>query len=354
MPKPIVFISHINQERDIACTVKSFLEEQFLGTIDVFASSHEDSLQMGEDWMGTIKKSIVNAEIIIIICSPISVMRPRVNFEAGAGWVRGIPVIPLCHSGIQPGDLPVPINSFQGGLLNSKEDIRRVFNRIAKLLNMNPPLSDSSEFYQKITSFEKVIVKSAISKDAIFVRNLLSRQIEILKYSIYASTRDYKEQEEIYLAGNLSQHSFTFNDTYCLFNFSTLMIYTLSKIYEVFYKNVHELAKNARFLLSYNNIEITPEMKELLNVFIFSVVKADDWFDGISLIDKKTNSDIREMSINMIKKEPLPPEKKNSNTINYFIDYYDSLVYFKDWIVNYEAVLRSTISEVPPNELTMP
>jgi hypothetical protein len=140
MTKPTIFISHISQEKEIACALKEFLENKFLKTINVFASSHEESIQLGDEWMNTIKTSLTNCKLLIVLCSPISIMRPWINFEAGAGWIKNIPVIPLCHSGITPGKLgklPVPINSFQGGILNNQEDIKKVFNKIAMLLD-NP------------------------------------------------------------------------------------------------------------------------------------------------------------------------------------------------------------------------
>ena len=85
MIKSTIFISHINQEKEIANSLKEFLEKKFLKTINVFASSHEESLKLGDDWMGTIKESVRACKLIIVLCSPISIVRPWINFEAGAG-----------------------------------------------------------------------------------------------------------------------------------------------------------------------------------------------------------------------------------------------------------------------------
>jgi len=206
MSKPTIFISHITQEKEIACVIKSFIEEKFLGIVDVFVSSHEESLKLGDDWMSTIKNSMIDCTMIIVICSPISITRPWINFESGAGWIKGTPVIPLCHSGLSPGKLPVPLNSFQGGILNKKEDIEKLFNRIASVLEMKPPNSNDNSFFLAISEFESVIEKSAISKHTIFINNLLSRQINLLKYAIHASTKDYEYLQNIDLNnGNLEK-----------------------------------------------------------------------------------------------------------------------------------------------------
>jgi len=344
MSKPTIFISHITEEKEIAKSVKEFLERRFLKTINVFASSHEESLKLGDDWMSTIKKSMKDCKLIIVLCSPLSITRPWINFEAGAGWVRDIPVIPLCHSGLTPGKLPVPINSLQGGILNNKTDISKVFKRIAEILEINVPDSTDKNFFSAIESFETEIKNSALSKDTVFIHNLLSRQIELLKYAIFASTLDYKELETIELRGDgLKNHKFTFNDTYNLFNVTLLMIFSQKKVFEVYHKTVHEISENIKFILTYSRIEMAPKLRELLNIFLFSTIKVDDWFDGISLQDKQTNNGLREMAIKMIKEEPLPPTRKFSNLINHFIDYYESLVYFQNWITQYESEIENLL-----------
>ena len=344
MSKPTIFISHITEEKEIANSVKEFLERRFLKTINVFASSHEESLKLGDDWMGTIKKSMKDCKLIIILCSPLSITRPWINFEAGAGWIRDLPVIPLCHSGLTPGKLPVPINSFQGGVLNKESDIAKVFKRIAEILEIDVPDSTDKDFFSAIESFETEIKNSILLKDTEFIYNLLFRQIELLKYSIFASTLDYKELESIDLRGDgLKNHKFTFNDTYNLFNVSLLMMFSQKKVFDVYHQTVHELSENIKFVLTYTRIEIAPKLRELLNIFLFSKIKVDDWYDAISLQDKQTKNGLREMAIKIIKEEPLPPTRKFSNVINHFIDYYESLEYFQNWVIEYESEIKKII-----------
>lgn len=344
MSKPTIFISHITQEKEIACVIKSFIEEKFLGIVDVFVSSHEESLKLGDDWMSTIKNSMIDCTMIIVICSPISITRPWINFESGAGWIKGTPVIPLCHSGLSPGKLPVPLNSFQGGILNKKEDIEKLFNRIASVLEMKPPNSNDNSFFLAISEFESVIEKSAISKHTIFINNLLSRQINLLKYAIHASTKDYEYLQNIDLNNiNISDYNYTFNDISFLFNISLLMTHANKKVYEVFYYNANKLADNAKFILSYNNIEIAPDIKDLLNIIIFIVAKNDDWFDIISRTDKQPTTQLKDVMIEMITSAEIPPERKFSNAINNYIDYYETLISFHKWIVHYENVVNSLV-----------
>jgi hypothetical protein len=73
-----------------------------------------------------------------LLC-PTSIRRPWVNFEAGAAWMHKIPIIPLCHGGLEPRDLPMPLSSRQGLLLSKDSDLKKLYSRIAKELTCEMP-----------------------------------------------------------------------------------------------------------------------------------------------------------------------------------------------------------------------
>lgn len=152
--KPIVFISHITEEKELALLFKSLVEQNFLGLLDVFVSSDENSIAMGQKWLNNITDSLKNCAIEIIICSPKSIQRPWINFEAGAGWIRDIPVIPICHSGIEPSQLPMPLNLLQAAKANEISSLKLVFPVLANALGAKCPDIDFSEFVESVKEFE--------------------------------------------------------------------------------------------------------------------------------------------------------------------------------------------------------
>ncbi len=155
MQKSLVFISHIGAEAAIATEFKALVERHFLGLIEVFVSSDGTSIQMGQRWLDDISKALERCSVEIVICSSISVQRPWINFEAGAGWVRGIPVIPLCHSGLEPSKLPVPLNLLQAAKATEIGSLKLIFPVLAEALGSEAPTVDFTEFIQKVTDFEK-------------------------------------------------------------------------------------------------------------------------------------------------------------------------------------------------------
>lgn len=155
MSKKIIFISHISEEQELAVLVKEMIEESFLGIVDVFVSSDFNSVKLGQKWLDSITDSLKSCIIELVICSPQSVQKPWINFEAGAGWVRGIPVVPLCHSGIKPEQLPLPLNLLQAASINNISSVKLLLPLIAESLESKTPKINFDDFIKKVIEFEK-------------------------------------------------------------------------------------------------------------------------------------------------------------------------------------------------------
>lgn len=151
MEKELVFISHITEESELAIEIKEVIKTAFLGMIDVFVSSDGESIELGELWLNKIRENLKKCSVEIILCSNESIKRPWINFEAGAGWIKDIPVIPICHSGMTKENLPTPINSLQSIEIANLEKILPI---LAKALNCQVPQINLDIFKENISKFE--------------------------------------------------------------------------------------------------------------------------------------------------------------------------------------------------------
>ena len=106
-----VFVSVIDEEAGLASVLKDWIGTAFLGHVEVFVSTVD--ISSGEQWFQRLEKELTGAQVLLVICSPGSVQMPWINFETGACYIKGIPVIPICHSGIAPDRLPIPLVFFQ-------------------------------------------------------------------------------------------------------------------------------------------------------------------------------------------------------------------------------------------------
>jgi hypothetical protein len=85
------FISHISEEAAVAARLKSVLVRDFRDPFDVFMSADTESIAAGEDWLRAVEKALRECAIVMILCSPESIRRPWINFEAGAA-------VQSCHT----------------------------------------------------------------------------------------------------------------------------------------------------------------------------------------------------------------------------------------------------------------
>ncbi|SCA37723.1 toll/interleukin-1 receptor domain-containing protein [Klebsiella quasipneumoniae] len=151
----MLFISHINEEKEIALQFQELVDNAFLGLIDTFVSSSPDAISMGSKWLTKVSDALNNCDIAIVICSPQSVKRPWVNFEAGATWIRNIDVIPLCHSGMTPATLPIPLSELQGAIATDPSSIRLVLSALSSKLGSKQSSVDVTPFTNFMVEYEK-------------------------------------------------------------------------------------------------------------------------------------------------------------------------------------------------------
>jgi hypothetical protein len=132
-----VFISHISEEASIAIILKRWIESSFLGMCRVFVSSDSNDIPAGSKWLDIINRELEKSGLLIILCSPESVNRPWINFEAGCGSIKKIPIIPLCYSGLKIESLIPPISIFQSIEITNCDSLKKLFLAIANYIGIS-------------------------------------------------------------------------------------------------------------------------------------------------------------------------------------------------------------------------
>jgi hypothetical protein len=107
--------------------------------LDVFVASDGESIAASEDWFGSIDTELRQSALMLILCSPASIRRPWLNFEAGAAWILEVPIVPLCHLGLESGDLRLPLSLRQGLSLNEPNGLRQLYTQVAKVRSCATP-----------------------------------------------------------------------------------------------------------------------------------------------------------------------------------------------------------------------
>jgi hypothetical protein len=150
-----VFLSHINEEVELALIIRDRLTSSFLAMIEVFVAGEVGSVPLGDEWLDRVVGSLETCDVMLVLCSQASVRRPWINFEVGSGWTRKILVIPICHTDIQKTTLPLPLSLRQGINANQPEELKKLYVQMADVLDSAVPEADFVAFGAEVADFEK-------------------------------------------------------------------------------------------------------------------------------------------------------------------------------------------------------
>ena len=202
-----IFISHISEEEIIANILKEWIESTFSGHCHVFVSSNADDIPPGSKWLDRINQALSETAILLIICSPPSISRPWINFEAGCGWIKNIPVMPLCHSGLQKSNLPQPLAMLQGLDIETESFTGDLINAIAKHLKID-----------KIPRISHEEFKSALKKSNVSLKP--QEKTTINSNQLVPAIKSYDENDKLAILKSwmgsrppeLNRHAIHFSD----------------------------------------------------------------------------------------------------------------------------------------------
>ncbi len=179
-----IFISHIAEEKPLAMVIKRWLKSSFLGKIKVFVSSDSDDIPAGKKWLDEIDGALNSSKVLIVLYSHQSKFRPWINFESGCGWIKKIPIMPICHSGLTVSEIKPPISSFQGLDIELEDFTKNFFESVAKHTGFpQAPHVEVKEFMSEVKAAiggieqPKVIENTSTEENAEFGE----AQIKIMK-----------------------------------------------------------------------------------------------------------------------------------------------------------------------------
>jgi TIR domain len=170
MPKLQLFLSYVSVESRLADLLQKHLIADFIGLLDVFFSSDKLSIPAGAKWLSDLAAALNRAQLHLVLCSRDSISRTWINFEVGATFVRGVTVIPVCHSGLLPAQLPVPLSENEAIIASEEDGLRSLYRVIANALGSDVPDIDFEGLRREIAGIEKDFVKERsmlISPDSI-------------------------------------------------------------------------------------------------------------------------------------------------------------------------------------------
>jgi hypothetical protein len=193
MSKLNVFFSHLTIEKDLAELIQKALTRDFIGLVHIFVSSDITSIPAGQKWLDRVVENVNAADLHLVLCSPEAVKRPWINIETGAALMKGIGVIPICHSGLTPDQLPVPLSQFEAVLASDRASLTKLYSTIAAKLESVVPEARLDELIGEIRAFEDSYTKKVAAANGCEFTPITTGVIVSPRVLCVSSTQFFRE-----------------------------------------------------------------------------------------------------------------------------------------------------------------
>jgi hypothetical protein len=166
MSKLQVFLSHLSIESRFADLLTGHLQRDFIGMLNVFVSSDSTSIPAGAQWFDTVVERLGQSQLHLVLCSEESVMRPWINYEAGAARLGRVPMVPMRHSTLTAAQLPATLGAAEGVMLTDVDGLVKLYARIAAMIDSDIPPADFDRYAEEFRALEEQYAEERRERDA--------------------------------------------------------------------------------------------------------------------------------------------------------------------------------------------
>lgn len=164
-----IFISHSSEDKELVLMFVNLLTHGFhIDNNEIFCTSMDNSLKVGEDFIVSIKENLKESEIVLFLITPNYIASKFCIMEMGAAWAFKNNIVPII---VPPLDYNVlndtPMKTIQGMILNDEQEIfnRLYFNKLVEnqiITRLN--FMQEHELFENIKRFTDN-VKTYVSKN---------------------------------------------------------------------------------------------------------------------------------------------------------------------------------------------
>lgn len=145
MPKPVIFISHIHEDAQIAHCLKQFLDESFLGFFKIFVSSDGASIRAGDNWSSSIENALTEADLVLALITEEAKNRRWIYFECGGAYFARKRVIPICCRNYRIAQLSTPLSWLQAIDGADSASVAQLIETIATTFDVRKPKCETAQ-----------------------------------------------------------------------------------------------------------------------------------------------------------------------------------------------------------------
>ncbi len=150
-----IFISHSSEDKKLVLMFVELLTQGFrIDNNEIFCTSMDNSLRVGEDFIVSIKEKLLDSEIVIFLITPNYIASKFCIMEMGAAWAYKNNIVPII---VPPLDYNVlndtPMKTIQALIINDAEEL---FNRLYSHKLVEKQIIPRLNFMQEHELFDKI------------------------------------------------------------------------------------------------------------------------------------------------------------------------------------------------------
>ena len=160
--KPILFVSHVHEDAEIAKKIQQWLNDKLAKSINVFVSSDKkESMPGGTSWWDEIRSNLTKSQLLVAIITKRSKNRSWIYFEVGGAYFQKINVLPILI-GVPKNEINSPLSQITYYDFSNEEDFNFFCNKILKEYDLATELSDLNILKNIISMDERIQQKFSI------------------------------------------------------------------------------------------------------------------------------------------------------------------------------------------------
>ncbi|SPP93041.1 toll/interleukin-1 receptor domain-containing protein [Bradyrhizobium vignae] len=123
---PLVFVSHADEDKEVAVLLKDLIVEAAPFKVRVFVSSDANAQPLGIDWLKRIRVRLSEAAVVVFLASPSSLKASFALLEFGAALFNAPQptIVPICINGLSVRELPDPLHRYHATEPRRASDLR--------------------------------------------------------------------------------------------------------------------------------------------------------------------------------------------------------------------------------------
>lgn len=158
-PVTRLFLSHAATDAPVAQFLAVALRRETDG-LAIFVASRAGDIPAGDQWLPAITDELLQADVYLVLLTPVSITRRWLWFETGAAWWSEKRLLPVTAAGLEKHEVPFPLAALQVLKLDDPDEVMQ----LAKALGTT--LTNPTDFCEAVRAIYRTLPQEPLTDES--------------------------------------------------------------------------------------------------------------------------------------------------------------------------------------------